>query len=249
MAELRQYNPSLKVSRIKELPKGHFVAIGDTTSMEDVIILQHESKMKAAVGKNVKITLPKAFQISKEQTKSLAVKGVPTHITDIEVKEFLNINKISHAKAERLKSKKVGRVLPMFQLEISDPSEAEALISQNLLCQLVTGIVYEVEEFRSPVSVTQCYNCQSFGQVFESTLEAALGSANFTGLRIKANTDCPGSLILEMSQAFPSDMATRSLPPHFAHKVSVKSKIDRYCSHRISRVFLEKIHFILSELT
>ena len=26
----------------------------------------------------------------------------------------------------------------------------------------VTGIVYKVEEFRSPVSVTQCYNCQSF---------------------------------------------------------------------------------------
>ena len=33
------------------------------------------------------------------------------------------------------------------------------------------------------------------------------------GLRIKANTDCPGSLILEMSQASPSDMATMSLSP------------------------------------
>ena len=31
------------------------------------------------------------------------------------------------------------------------------------------------------------------------------------GLRTKANTDCPGSLILEMSQESPSDMATRSL--------------------------------------
>ena len=39
---------------------------------------------------------------------------------------------------------------------------------------------------------------------------------------IKANTDCPGSLILEMSQASPRDMATRTLPPYFAHKVSVK---------------------------
>ena len=50
----------------------------------------------------------------------------------------------------------------MFRLEINDPTETEALISQNLVCQ-VTGIVYEVEEFRSPVSVTQCYNCQCFG--------------------------------------------------------------------------------------
>ena len=34
--------------------------------------------MKAALGKNVKISLPKAFQASKEQIKGLAVKGVPT---------------------------------------------------------------------------------------------------------------------------------------------------------------------------
>ena len=40
----------------------------------------------------------------------------------------------------------------MFQLEISDPAEAEALLSQNLMCN-VTGIVYKVEEFRQPVSV------------------------------------------------------------------------------------------------
>ena len=59
MGELRQYHPSVKISRIKERPKGDFVAIGD--SMQDVIILQNESKMKAALGKNVKISLPKAF--------------------------------------------------------------------------------------------------------------------------------------------------------------------------------------------
>ena len=65
-------------------------------------------------------------------------------------------------KAERYKSKKDGRVLPMFQLEVSDPVEAEALLSQNLMCN-VTGIVYKVEEFRQPVSVRQCFNCQCFG--------------------------------------------------------------------------------------
>ena len=43
MAELRQYHPSLKISRIKELPKGDFVAIDD--SLQDVIILQNESKI------------------------------------------------------------------------------------------------------------------------------------------------------------------------------------------------------------
>ena len=70
--------------------------------------------MKAALGKNVKTSLSKAFQTSKEQTKSLAVKGVPTDITDDEFKEFLDLNKITYAEAESLKSKKDGRVLPIW---------------------------------------------------------------------------------------------------------------------------------------
>ena len=160
MGELRQYRPSLKISSIKALPKGDFVIVGD--SLQDVTILQSETKMKAALGQKVKISLPKAYQINKVPTKSLVVKGVPTDITVLEFKEFLDLNKISYAKAERLKSKKDGRVLPIFQLEITDPAEAEALLSQNLACNL-TGIVYKVEEFRAPISVMQCYNCQCFG--------------------------------------------------------------------------------------
>ena len=159
MGELRQYHPCLKVSCIKALPKGNFVIVGD--SLQDVTILQSETKMKAALGHKVKISLPKAYQINKVPTKSLVVKEVPTDITVSEFKEFFDLNKISYAKAERLKSKKDGRVLPIFQLEITDPAKAEALLSQNLACN-VTGIVYKVEEFRAPISVMQCYNCQCF---------------------------------------------------------------------------------------
>ena len=130
--------------------------------MQDVLILQSETKMKAALGQTDKVSLPKAFQTTKIQTKSLAVKGVPTDITDSEFKEFLDLNKINVAKAERLKSKKDGRMLPIFRLKDSDPAEVEALISQNLVCH-VTGIVYKVKEFRAPISVMQCYNCQCFG--------------------------------------------------------------------------------------
>ena len=50
----------------------------------------------------------------------------------------------------------------MFKLGIKDEVEAGALISQNLTCH-ITGIINKVEEFRSPVSVQQCWNCQSFG--------------------------------------------------------------------------------------
>ena len=108
LGELRQFHPSLKTSQIKELPKGDFLIIGD--SMQDVIILQSENKMKAATGQNVKVSLPKAFQTNKQQNKSLSVKGIPTDISDSKFKEFLDLNEITFAKAERLKSKKDRRV-------------------------------------------------------------------------------------------------------------------------------------------
>ena len=73
MGELRKYHPSLKVSQIKELPKGDYLVIG--YSMQDIIILQSETKMKVALGKNVKASLPKVFQTNKAQTKSLEIKG------------------------------------------------------------------------------------------------------------------------------------------------------------------------------
>ena len=121
-------------------------------------------KIKGALGKNVKVSLPKAFQTKKVQAKGLAVKGVPTDIMDSEFQEFLDLNKINYAKAERLKSKKDSRVLPIFQLEINDPTEAKALISQNLVCN-ITGIVYKVEEFWQSNLVSQCFNYQSFGHL------------------------------------------------------------------------------------
>ena len=160
MGELRQHHPSLRISKVKALKKGDLLVVGD--SPRDAVILQSEPKMKAALGQNVRVSLPKAYQTIKQKNKSLVVKGVPTDLTDAEFKEFLDLNKISYAKAERYKSKRDGRILPMFQLEISDPAEAEALISQNLMCN-VTGIVYKVEEFRQPISVRQCFNCQCVG--------------------------------------------------------------------------------------
>ena len=104
MGELRQHHPNLRISKVKALQKGDLLVVGD--SPQDAVILQSESKMKAALGKSIRVS----------------------------------------------KSKKDGRVLPMFQLEISDPAEAGALLSQNLMCN-VTGTVYKVEEFRQPFSV------------------------------------------------------------------------------------------------
>ena len=88
--------------------------------------------MKAALGKNVKVSLPKGYQTSKSQNIILVIKGVPTNITENEFKELLDLNKINYTKAGHLKSKNNGRVLPIFQLGITDPDEAEALLSQNL---------------------------------------------------------------------------------------------------------------------
>ena len=110
--ELRQHHPCLKISKVKALAKGDFLVVGD--SPQDALILQTESKMKAALGKNVRVSLPKAYQITQQKNKCLAVKGVPTDITANEFKEFLDLNKITYAKAEHLKSKKDGRLCQFF---------------------------------------------------------------------------------------------------------------------------------------
>ena len=86
--------------------------------------------MKACLGQNVSASLPNAYQTAKAASKTLVVKGVPTEVSEKDFKEFLDLNKIIYAKAERLTSKKDGRALQMFKLEIKDEAEAEALIFQ-----------------------------------------------------------------------------------------------------------------------
>ena len=66
MDELRQIHPNLKISKIKELPKGDFVVIGD--SVQDVIILESESKMKVKMLKSVSLN---PFKQIKYQPKVL----------------------------------------------------------------------------------------------------------------------------------------------------------------------------------
>ena len=103
MTELNRYHPELRVSRVKDLPNRGFFIIGNTP--RDVIILHSENKMKACLGQNVKISLPKAYQM-KEKRKTLVVKGVPTEFTDDEFKEILDPNKIQYAKANHIKSRR-----------------------------------------------------------------------------------------------------------------------------------------------
>ena len=64
--------------------------------------------MKACLGQNVKISLPKAYQM-KERSKTLVVKGVRTEFTDDKLKEILDSKKVQYAKAERIKSRTDGR--------------------------------------------------------------------------------------------------------------------------------------------
>ena len=103
MSELSQYHPELRVSRVKDLPNQSFLIVGNIP--RDVVILQSESKMKACLGKNIKISLPRAYQ-NQTKSKTLVVKGVPTKFTDEEFKQVFDHNKINYAKAERMQSKR-----------------------------------------------------------------------------------------------------------------------------------------------
>ena len=53
-------HPSFNCTRVKLFKNDNFLIVGDTP--KDCAILQYESKMKAAVGPNVKVSLPRAFR-------------------------------------------------------------------------------------------------------------------------------------------------------------------------------------------
>ena len=159
MSELSQHHPDSEFLGSRTYKTEDFFIIENTP--RDVIILQRENNMKACLGLNVKISLPKAYKM-KEKSSTLVVKGVPTGLTDDEFKEIFALNKIQYAKAECMKSRRDGRSLQMFQTELKDPVEAEAIIAENLKCPQ-TGIIFKVEEFRASVSVRECYSCQNFG--------------------------------------------------------------------------------------
>ena len=145
MSKLRQYHPSLRVFQIEQSQKG-WISIGDTS--KDFAILQSETKMKQVFGPKVKVSLPKSYHSADaSKIKFLVFKGVSINITVDEFKELLDFIKITHAEAERIKSKITGKNLPF---------------SGGFVCQK-TGIIFRVEEFKTTASILQCYKCQGFG--------------------------------------------------------------------------------------
>ena len=160
MSEMRQYHPSLRVFQLKQSKNG-WIFIGDTP--KDFAILQSEPKMQQVFGNNVKVSLPKSYH-SADATKGkiLVFKGVSTNVTIDEFTELLEFNKITHAEAERMTSKRSGRDLPFIKIKCDNPKQAEALISGGFICQK-TGIIFKVEEFRTTPSIQKCFKCQGFG--------------------------------------------------------------------------------------
>ena len=119
--------------------------------------------MQEVFGKNVKVSLPKLYHsVDATKSKILVFKGVSTNVTTNDFKELLEFNKISHAKAERMTSKRTGKDLPFIKINCDDLKQAEELISGGLICQK-TGIIFKVEEFRTTPSIQQCFKCQGFG--------------------------------------------------------------------------------------
>ena len=130
MSELRQYHPSLRVFQIRQSSKG-WIFIGDTS--EDFAILQSETKTKQVFGPKVKVSLPKSYHSADaSKSKFLVFKGV-SNITIKDFQELLDFNKISHAKAERMKSKRTGKDLPFIKIKSGHPKQAKALLSGGLV--------------------------------------------------------------------------------------------------------------------
>ena len=130
MSELRQYHPSLRVSQIKQTKNG-WIFIGDTPKYFN--ILQSEAEMKQVFRPKVKVTLPRSYHSADaSKSKILVFNGVSINITVNDFKELLDFNKITHAEAERMKSKRTGRDLTFIKIKCDNPKQTEALISGDL---------------------------------------------------------------------------------------------------------------------
>ena len=115
MSELRQHHPSLRVYQIKQSPKG-LIFIGDTP--KDFAILQSETTMQQVFGTNVKVSLPKSYHSAEaSKSKYLVFKGVSDNISVTEFKGLLDFNKINHAEAEQMTSKRSGKNLPFIKIK------------------------------------------------------------------------------------------------------------------------------------
>ena len=121
MSELRQYHPNLRALQIKQTKYG-WIFIGDTP--KDFAILQSETKMKQVFGPKVKVSLPKSYHSADaSKSKILIFKRVSNNITTKDFQELLDYNKISHAEAERMKSKRTGKDLPFIKIKSDDPNK------------------------------------------------------------------------------------------------------------------------------
>ena len=119
--------------------------------------------MQQVFGKNVKVSLPRSYHSANaKKEKILVFKGVSNNVKIKDFKELLDFNKITHAEAERMKSKRSCRDLPFIKIKCDDAKQTEALISGGLVCQK-TGIIFKVEEFRTTPSIQQYFKCQGFG--------------------------------------------------------------------------------------
>ena len=139
MSELRQYHPNLRVLQIKQT-KNSWIFMGDTP--KDFAILQSEPKIQQVFGKKLRCHFQGHTTLqTQKKDKILVFKGVSSNITIEDFKQLLDFNKITHAEAERMKSKRTGKDLPFIKIKSDDPKQAESLISGGLICQK-TGIIF-----------------------------------------------------------------------------------------------------------
>ena len=81
--------------------------------------------MQQVFGKNVKMSLPKSYH-SADPTKGkiLVVKEVLNNVTPDDFKDLLDYNKITHAEAEIMKSKRSGRDMAFIKIKCENVKQA-----------------------------------------------------------------------------------------------------------------------------
>ena len=78
--------------------------------------------MQQVFGAKVEVSLPNSFHSANaSKSKYLVFKGVSDNITVNEFKELFDFNKMNHAEAERMTSKRSGKDLPFIKIKSDNP--------------------------------------------------------------------------------------------------------------------------------
>ena len=148
-SKLKKSGNNIPINYTYTLPKGGIAIHTDA---------ENKDKLAKAINK----TFPNSIQhqpLIKQQRQKVIVRGIRPHISEEDLKIYLNTSLRSKVNIHRFHSKTTGRPFPIISVE-TDITTASTLLTKGIL---IFGKLYKCTTYIKPA--VRCYNCQSYGHI------------------------------------------------------------------------------------